>query len=104
MQHNINFLIQIKKILEEVESNSGWRLLKYIKVANKYRFADAEGLNQLNHKDMLMAGETATSAGFVKIKDRKLSLEGYSTTLQLGRDSDDAENISSLLGLELDSN
>ncbi len=51
--------------------------VKYVRIADEYRFVNTFG----NHSDLVWSGEIAQSAAFCKIYKDRVEVEGYSSTL-----------------------
>lgn len=91
-----SFLIeQAKQLLQE----EGYLYLKYVRVGDTFRFADATSFYQPNHVDMIAEGEEAVSASYLKVTKGMLQTDGWSTTLRIGPAGDDEELLRKLFGV-----
>ena len=89
----------IQDISGFIQSLGGVAYLKYVRINGEYRFGDATSFH-ISHTG-LANGEPVESAAFVKIYSEGLSIEGSSSTLNIGSAADDEENLSRLLSIPI---
>jgi len=74
--------------------------IKFVKVANKYRFA----LIEQDHRTMVFDGEIPQSAGIIKLYPNKKTweYEGWSASLKLSLDEEDYSQLGIIFDLKKD--
>lgn len=82
--------------LKDILAKTPVGYFKYIRVGNKFRFCHLEE----SHAN-LQSDDKAIGAGFLKINEQGIRLEGYSLTLNLGVGPGDEELLSKLLNLPI---
>lgn len=90
-------LVTVEQILERV-SEGGLCGYRYVKIGNEFRFSDYADLHSPDHK-AIAKGEPVSSAGFVKVRNGKVSVGGYSMSLQLSPAANDEMELAALLNL-----
>ena len=70
---------------------------KYVRVGSEFRILDAMTISVADHRHMIRDGEEVTSAAYFKIKNGKLEVEDWSSTLMIGPAADDETLLTNLL-------
>ena len=83
--------------IEQIRQKYSITHLKYVRIGNEYRFITCDGEYIPNHKNMVEANETVTSAAYCKLYKNRVEIEGNSTTLKAYSAGDDEANITKLL-------
>jgi hypothetical protein len=80
--------------IDEIKNTQPIEWYKYVRVGQEIRCTYIEN----SHSDLLEDGETAISAGMLKIyPGKKFRIDDYSMTLKIGPHEDDAKIIANLL-------